>query len=125
MEGPNILAPTLKERQRYIAYHVISQKPIEFSGLVNAIWYSLLTTLGELGTAQAYVWIIRNAYDEKKQIGLIRCSHVAVEHVRAALALVQRIEDVQIIIRVLGISGTIKGARKKFFGEVDLLSFVK
>lgn len=51
---------------------------------------------------------------------MIRCSHLAVENVRASLALINRIGDVRVIIKVLGVSGTIKAARRKFFGEKTL-----
>jgi ribonuclease P/MRP protein subunit POP5 len=66
------------------------------------------------------MWIIKDSYDEEKQIGLIRCSHTSVEEVRSAVSLIQRIGDIKVVVKVLGISGTIKGARKKFLGIRDL-----
>ncbi len=76
--------------------------------------------MGELGTAEADVWLVRNVYDEKNQMGLIRCSHTSVEQVRAALALIQRIGDMPVAAKVIGVSGTIKAARTKYFGENEL-----
>lgn len=122
-EKPKTLRPTLRERKRYIAFQVISKEKVPPTDLNSAIWHSILNFLGELGTAQANVWIIKNLYDEKKQMGLIRCKHTAVEHVRAALALVSRIGDQTVTIKVIGVSGTIKAARSKYFGERDLRSF--
>ena len=122
-ERPRILSPTMRTRRRYIAYQVISEKKIAFPDLSNTVWHSVLNFLGELGASKADTWIIKNSFEEERQLGLIRCSHTHVENVRAALALIQRIGDVKVVIKVLGISGTIKAARKKFFGERDLKSF--
>ncbi|MFQ6020955.1 MAG: Rpp14/Pop5 family protein [Candidatus Aenigmatarchaeota archaeon] len=120
---PKPLPPTLRGKQRYIAYQIISEQKIPFSDLVNSIWHSLLNFLGERGTAEANIWIVKNTYEEDKQIGLLRCSHRMIEHVRSALALIQRIGDTKVVVKVLGVSGTMKAARKKFFGETDLKDF--
>ena len=122
---PQMLRPTLRERRRYLAFKVMSKEKIPVSDIAGAIWHSVLNFLGELGTAQANVWLVKKVYDEKNQMGLIRCNHTSVEHVRAALALVHRIGDQPVVIKVLGISGTIKAAQKKYFGEKDLASFEK
>lgn len=121
---PGHLPATLRQKHRYIAYKIISEQEIPFPDIMNAIWHDLLNFLGEFGTSNARVRLVRDSWDEKKRIGLIRCSHTAVEQVRAALALVSRIGDTPVIISVLGVSGTIKSARKKFFGETDLASYV-
>lgn len=87
------------------------------------MWQSILNFLGELGASEAEVGLVRDSYNESNQTGLIRCSHLSVEEVRAALALIQRIGDIRVVIKVLGISGTIKAARGKFFGEKTLEDF--
>jgi ribonuclease P/MRP protein subunit POP5 len=122
---PKPLPPSLRGRRRYIAYQVISEEKFIFQDLINSIWHSVLNLLGELGAADADIWIARDIYDEKRQTGIIRCSHDKVEHVRAALALMERIGDARIIVKVLGISGSIKAARLKFFGESKLTEFTK
>ena len=120
---PKPLPSSLRGRRRYIAYQVLSEDKFIFQDLTNSIWHSLLNLLGELGAAEADLWVARNIYDEKRQIGIIRCSHEKVEQVRAALALIERIGDVRIIVKVLGISGSIKAAQLKFFGESRLTEF--
>lgn len=123
VDRPQTLSPTLRERRRYMAFQVIAKTAIPASDIAGAIWHSILNFLGELGTAQAEVWLVKSVYDEKNRMGLVRCGHTAVEHVRAALALVSRIGDVPVTIKVIGISGTINAARKKYFGEKDLTSY--
>jgi ribonuclease P/MRP protein subunit POP5 len=120
---PKPLPPSLRNRRRYIAYQVISESKFIFQDLSNSIWHSLLNLMGELGASQADLWIARDLYDEAKQIGIIRCAHDNVEQVRTALALIERIGDVRVIVKVLGISGSIKATRMKFFGETKLTEF--
>lgn len=122
---PKILPPSLRGRKRYIAYHILSQEKIIFQDVINTIWHSLLNLLGELGTSEADIWIIKDSYDENKQMGILRCSHTSVEQVRAALALIDRIGDVRVIVKVLGISGSIKATKMKFFGESRLTEFTE
>ena len=125
MDRPNPLPPTLRERRRYIAFNVLSENKINFNDLSNSIWHSILNLLGERGAAESEIWISKTIYDEEKQIGLIRCSHLSVESVRAALALIERIGDVRVIVKVLGISGTMNAAKAKFFSETKLREFVR
>jgi ribonuclease P/MRP protein subunit POP5 len=120
---PKPLPPSLRGRRRYLAFQVTAEDKFIFQDLANSIWHSLLNLLGELGAAEADIWIVRDIYDEKRQAGIIRCSHDKVEHVRAALALIERIGDVRVIVKVLGISGSIKATRLKFFGESRLTEF--
>lgn len=122
-KAPKILPPTLRDRKRYLAYQVVSDSKLDFSEINNAIWYSVMNFMGEKGASDADIWIIRNSYEEGRKIGLVKCSHTSVEDVRTALALVQKIGENRLIIRVLGISGTMKAAKKKFFGEKDLTDF--
>ncbi len=122
---PKPLPPSLRGRRRYIAYKIISEEKILFSDLVNTIWHSILNCLGELGASESEVWIAKDTYDEKKQVGIIRCSHKNVEKVRTALALIQRIGDIRVVVKVLGVSGTMKAAKVKFFGETKLTEFTK
>ena len=116
---PKVLPPSLRDRTRYLAFDVISEQKILLDDLINTIWHSVLNFLGEIGTSRANIKIIKDTYDNEKQSGILRCSHEDVENVRASLALVQRIGDNRIIIRVLGISGSIKAAKMKFFGEAN------
>ena len=122
---PSILSPTLRAKKRYIAFHVISERKILLNDLINAIWQNTLNFLGELGTSQSQLNVVKNLYNENNQTGLIKCSHLHVEQIRASLALIQRIGDSRVLIKTLGVSGTIKAAQAKFFGEKDLASFIK
>ncbi|MDD5417193.1 MAG: Rpp14/Pop5 family protein [Candidatus Aenigmarchaeota archaeon] len=122
-DRPRPLSPTLRSRKRYIAFQLITEKKALAVDVFTGINHALLNFLGEFGMADADVWMSKANYEEEKQIGIIKCNHTSVEHVRLALALIQRIGDSRALVNVLGVSGTIKAAKKKFFGDVDLLNF--
>ena len=114
---PKTLPPTLRGKKRYIVFEIISEKKLEFSEILNAFWHSILNFMGEMGTSRTNIWFVKDMWEEKNQRGLIRCNHKQVEYVRVALALIDRIGDVQVIPFTLGVSGTMKAAKRKFFGE--------
>ncbi|MEM7826877.1 MAG: Rpp14/Pop5 family protein [Candidatus Aenigmatarchaeota archaeon] len=123
MERPKILPPTLRMKERYIVFEVLSENQIEYNDLVKAVWFSCLSFLGELKTSESEIWVIRNLYNTRSQQGVIRCRHDMTEYVRTALALINKIGNNNVIIKVLGITGTISSAKRKFFGYTDLEDF--
>ncbi len=120
MESPKILPPTLRERERYLVFEVISESPIDYKDLSRAMWFSIISFIGESGAGESQARLIKNLYNPKKQQGVIRCRHDMTEKVRASVALVRKIGSINAIIRVLGITGTIKSAKNKYLGYTDL-----
>lgn len=90
-------------------FEVLSEIGIDKHRLLNAIWDSVYSLYGDIGTSESKLWLIR--YD-KKGIGILRCTHTKVEEVRAALACVHSVNGAGIGISVIGVSGTIKGASR-------------
>jgi ribonuclease P/MRP protein subunit POP5 len=123
MERPKILPPTLREKERYIVFEVVSESSIDYQDLSKAIWFSTTSFLGELGSAESQARLMKNLYNAKTQKGIIRCRHDRTEQVRAALTMVRKIGGKDSIIRVLGITGTIKSAKNKYLGFTDLKVF--
>lgn len=109
---PKPLLPTLKERNRYLVFELISDSKVDRDSVIRAIWNSSLTFLGELGTSKSSLWLTE--WDSAKGIGILKVNHKAVDKARAALALVKEINKKPCIIHVLGISGTIKKAKEKW-----------
>lgn len=109
MKKPKILLPSLRERERYVKFKVVSEEPISYVDLENAIWNSFLDFYGELGVSGLSLWIIKNLWDEGEQTGVIKCNNKSVEKVVAGLGLISRLGDSRIIFKILKISGTIKG----------------
>ena len=116
MKKLKILAPTLREKKRYIAFQVISEEGEEFtySDLESAIWNVTLDFLGEYGVSKTSVWLLKDCWDPKRQIGILRCNHKSVQAVIASLGLIDRLGDNRITFKILKVSGTIKSIREKF-----------
>ena len=109
-----IVIPTLREKNRYISFQIISEKGEEFtySDLESAIWNTILDFLGEYGVSKTSLWLLKDRWDQKTQIGILRCNHKSVQEVIASLGLIDRLGDNRIAFKVLKISGTIKGVKK-------------
>jgi len=116
MKKLKILKPTLREKNRYISFQVISEKDEEFtySDLESAIWNTMLDFLGERGVSKTSVWLLKDCWDPKRQIGILRCNHKSVQAVIASLGLIDRLGDNRIMFKILKVSGTIKSIREKF-----------
>lgn len=106
-----VLPPTLREKRRYVKFQVLSEEPIVYSDLEAAIWNTLMDFYGELGVSQMSLWLIKNLYGEKKQIGIIKCNNKSISSVVAGLGFVNRLGDNRVVIKILKVSGTIKGLR--------------
>ncbi len=118
MAEPKLLPPSMRQNKRYIVFEIISETPVKYPDVVSAIWNSMLDFLGELQGSDARTWLIQNLYNDKMQAGVIKCSHTHVEHVRAVLSLIQVIGESRCVIRVLGVTGTIKSAEEKYIAEL-------
>jgi len=123
MSEPKPLPPSLRTQKRYLVFEIISENQIEYGNLITSIWDSAINFLGEILSSRAGIWIIQNLYDEKTQKGIIRCNHEFVEEVRTALSLIHVIGETKAIVKILGVTGTIKSARTKYFQTTNLTAF--
>ena len=125
MDMPKMLPPSLRSQKRYLVFEVVSEQPVVYGDIVSAVWSSMLSFLGELGSSSAKLWFIHNIYDDRNQIGVIKCSHDSVEHVRAALSLIQVVGETKCVIKIIGVTGTIKSAKAKYLAKDSLRSFAE
>jgi len=104
-----VLPASLRERNRYILFKIIAEAPIEYSDLEGAIWNTMLDFLGEHGVSKTSVWLMKDRWNEKEQTCVIRCNHLSVYEVIASLGLITRLGDARVAVKILKVSGTIKG----------------
>ena len=114
---PKMLPSSLRQNKRYVVFEVVSEQPVAYQDLVNAVWYSTLSFLGEALASEARPLFIVNLYENEKQRGVIKCAHNTVEQMRAVLSLISVIGESRSIVHVLGITGTIKSAKAKYFDQ--------
>jgi len=109
------LIPSLREKKRYIAFQVIHEKGEDFSysDMESALWDAMLDFYGELGVSQTSVWLMKDLWNEKRKIGILRCNHKSVQKVIASLGLIERLGDTRVTFKILKVSGTIKSIKEK------------
>jgi ribonuclease P/MRP protein subunit POP5 len=111
------ILPTLREKKRYLMFEILSKSKIkDFSRVSSAIWASSLSFLGEWGAAKAGILMLPDKYNAKTQRGIIKVNHKYVNELKASLVLIKRIEDDDVIIRSVTVSGILKKAAKHVAG---------
>lgn len=98
-------------RRRYLALKVESDQSFDDRDLMDAIWGMVYRLFGEFGASQTS--LSRVKYDDEKGVVVARCSHKALDMVRAATATVTEINGKRCVIRVVAVSGTLKALQKK------------
>ncbi len=102
-------------RRRYLAIKVSSEKPVSRGNAMEALWNAVLQLFGEFGASQANLRFLE--FDSPKDYAVVRCSHAALEMVRASIASVTEIDGKRAVFHVLGVSGTLKSLRRKVTSE--------
>ncbi|MFX0068983.1 MAG: Rpp14/Pop5 family protein [Promethearchaeota archaeon] len=106
-----------RQRRRYIVFNLLSEGEITKSMLIRSIANEIMRVHGEYGASKAQFWL--SYYEEKSKRGIIQCTHKTVDLIRVPLATMTDIEKTPVLIHVLGISGTIKTAKDKYFGDTE------
>lgn len=102
--------PSLREKKRYIVFLVHSEGPLQYHSLKEALIDSVLEFLGEKGLADANVRLVKNLWSGKA--GFLQTNPRNVDNVKFSLALIHQIADQKVSFQTLGVSGTIKGAKR-------------
>lgn len=109
-----MIPPSLRDGRRYLVFEWISERQIDKWTLLSEIRDSIFSLYGDVGASECNTRLIEhtNAEDTERGRGILRCAHDKVEDVRAALASIRSANEARLSIRVIGISGTIKGATR-------------
>lgn len=102
------LPPSIQEKKRYLKFRIHSEEDVELGEVVNAVWNSALNFLGSKSASKADFWILGNKFDEKEQEGVIRVNQDMEQELRAALALIDRVDSEEAFLEILDVSGTLK-----------------
>ena len=100
-------------RRRYLALKIVSEQPINRGNVMDAVWKAVHQLFGEYGASQASLILIE--CNSQRNYAIVRCSHTAVEMVRASIVSITEINGKPAAIHVLGVSGTLRALRKKAF----------
>jgi len=102
--------PSLREKKRYIAYEIKAEKQLTFKEVKPELEKKMLQFLGELGYGKAGV-MITDLWEENR--GIIRTNVKSVDHVKTALALVEKIGTQNVMIKTIGVSGILNKMKNK------------
>jgi len=104
------LPPSMKAKKRYVAFELICERELDGKSFISELWRNMITLFGELESANSGIRL--EYFDGRK--GIIRCSRESLDKVKVALTLISRVGDVDIIPKILGVSGTIKKCKKRY-----------
>lgn len=98
----------MRPKRRYIAFEVLDAK-LSRSEITRAILNSLR------GSDFVHVDIVRLIlYNAGSGRGLLRCGHKQVAQAKAVMAKLKQVDGKKASLNVLGVSGTIRVAKRKF-----------
>ena len=98
-------------KRRYLALKVVSEQLVNERDVMDAVWNAVLRLFGEYGASQTNLSLME--YNPQRNFAVVRCSHTALERVRASIASITEIGGKPVVIRVMGVSGTLRALRKK------------
>ena len=115
-----------RPRWRYLAVEVRSVPDAVLTrGVVQAaIQNAVRTLLGDVGDAKTELRVLHFAFERGRGDAVIRTHRDTVDEARAALATLTTIDEHEIGLRVLGISGTVRACEEKYLGH-DTESFAE
>ena len=99
------LLPSLKEKKRYIAFKVTSERNIPKNSVIKAIQASCRVFLGELNYGKAGVSVVENLTDNKK--GVVRVNNKFIDHVKTSMILIKKIDGERVTFRNVKSSGVL------------------
>lgn len=108
------LLPSLRGRKRYLAFRMLPDDADALSrrDLTLELDRSSQSLLGDAGSSECDIRVL--SFDGTE--GIVSCVHRETTRTRAVLATIYELGGRCASVRVIGVSGTVKGA-KRFFSE--------
>jgi len=106
----------LQPRWRYLAVAIETWPDAELRrrALQRAAWYAIQNLLGDAGSAEADLTVLRFEHQDGAGHAVVRVRRGQTDEARAALACLDAVGDEPVGIRVLGTSGTIRACEEKY-----------
>ena len=94
-----------------MVFEIISEKKLGFNEVAEEIIDKNQELIGKLEMAKSGLTVL-NEYKENK--GILKINPKYVDKARAAFTLIQDINNNKVIVKSIGVSGTLKKAKNKF-----------
>lgn len=98
-------------KRRYIFVQIVGSEAIDERAFMDAVWNAVLQLFGEYGASQTN--LILMSFKLKPNYAILRCSHKALDMVKASLASITQMKGRHVAIRVLRVSGTLKALSRQ------------
>jgi len=93
----------------------MGEQSVSREDLMNTIWDAVIQLFGEYGASQTDLTLVR--YNPERNYAVIRCSHKALELVKASIASITEIKGKPATIHIQRVSGTLKALRARNTGD--------
>jgi len=103
----NILGPSMREKKRYMAYELMSEKPLPRDADRQLI-ARINDLLGVFNASKAGILPVK--YNSEKQRGLLKVERKFVDFVRACFVMTKSLNNQEVLIRTLFVSGMLNRA---------------
>ena len=100
-----------REKRRYLALEVSNEQLLDEHAILDEVRASVCRIFGEYGASKANIRLIK-CVPEKQQV-VLRCSHMMLDQVRAAIAAIVELNGKPAAVHVAGVSGTLKALANK------------
>ena len=108
--------PVRNIRRRYIKFKIYLINEINEIDVFEGIRTNIKELYGLKGLINSDPKLIE--YDSVKKTGILRCTHKELRNTRAAIASITKIQDSELAIHVLKVSGTIKTLKRKTYSDI-------
>lgn len=102
----------MRPKRRYVAFEVLGRTRIRRDAVIGHLTNSLLRFAGEKGFFKSSPWLV--FFDEQKQVGMLRSDLDGLDDLRTSMLLTTEMEGEPVIVRSLGVSGTMRACKDKF-----------
>ncbi|MFC1690601.1 Rpp14/Pop5 family protein [Nanoarchaeota archaeon] len=105
------ILPTLKDRNRYLVFEIVSKGKIDDFGTVSGkIRGSALDLYGQEGVGDMSLRLFKDKWQPITQRGIVKVTHKNIDKMRASMALIKDIDGKEVAVQVIGVSGIMKKA---------------
>jgi ribonuclease P/MRP protein subunit POP5 len=108
MAKPKPVLSSLREKKRYLAFEIISEKNINDPKLIiESVNRAIIELIGSIEAGKAGILILNEKYNAEKNKGLLKVNNRYLDKARATILLIKRIGEYEVIVRSIGASGMI------------------
>jgi ribonuclease P/MRP protein subunit POP5 len=107
------ILPVLREKKRYLAFEIISEKNISNSSASKALNQAFIEYVGFDGYSEGGFLFLNELYNSEKKTGIIRISSNKLDKLKSSLVFLKKINGENVIIKTKISSGIIKKAKIK------------